>query len=161
MMYIPQIQLERLKSLITAGKGIIIYGPRRVGKTTLLKKYLEGEKNALFVTGEDIFVRDYLSSSSIDKLKEFIGTKALVVIDEAQFIPEIGLNLKLIVDHLPHVRLIATGSFTFDLAKQVGEPLTGRKHTLKMYPLSQLELNSIETASQRSAHLESRLIYGS
>jgi predicted AAA+ superfamily ATPase len=67
----------------------------------------------------------------------------------------------LIVDHLPHVRLIATGSSTFDLAKQVGEPLTGRKHTLKMYPLSQLELNSIETASQRSAHLESRLIYGS
>ncbi|MCB1080483.1 MAG: AAA family ATPase, partial [Chlamydiia bacterium] len=160
-MYIPQIQLQRLEALTKPGKVIVIYGARRVGKTTLIKKYLESEKNALYVTGEDVFVREYLSSDSIDKLKEFIGKKDLIVIDEAQYIENIGLNLKLIVDHLPKVRIIATGSSTFDLAKQVGEPLTGRKHTLKMYPLSQIELKQIETPSQTKAHLESRLIYGS
>jgi len=160
-MYIPQIQLEHLKSLVIPGKVVVIHGPRRVGKTTLLKKYLEGEKNYLFVTGEDIFVRDFLSSGSVDQLKDFVGTKELLVVDEAQYIPMIGLNLKLIVDHLPHVKVIATGSSTFDLAKQVGEPLTGRKYVLKMFPISQIELNHLENTAQVKAQLESRLIYGS
>jgi len=160
-MYIPQAQLERLKSRIVPGKVIVIYGPRRVGKTTLIKKYLESEKNALFVTGEDVFIREYLSSGSIDKLKSFIGSKDLVVIDEAQYVPDIGHNLKLIVDHLPHLRVIATGSSTFDLAKEVGEPLTGRKQTFRMFPLSQIELSKIENATQTKAHLESRLLFGS
>jgi len=161
MMYIPQNQLERLRSLIKPGKVVIIYGARRVGKTTLIKKFLEKEERALFVTGEDLFVQGHLSSCSLEKLQEFVGDYNLLVIDEAQYIPDIGRNLKLIVDHLPHIRIVATGSSTFDLAKQVGEPLTGRKYTLKMYPLSQIELNQIETVSQREAHLESRLVYGS
>lgn len=161
MAYIPQNQLERLKTLVQPGKVIILYGPRRVGKTTLIKKFLESEKELLFVTGEDLFVQRHLSSSSIDQLEAFIGKHTLLVIDEAQHIPEIGRNLKLIVDHLPHIRVIATGSSTFDLAKEVGEPLTGRKYTLKLYPLSQIELNQVENVAKREAQLESRLIYGS
>lgn len=160
-MYIPQIQLAHLKSLVTPGKVIVIYGPRRVGKTTLLGKYLENEQNFLFVTGEDIFMREYLASGSVEKLKDFIGEKTLLVIDEAQYIPSIGFNLKLVVDHLPQVKVIATGSSTFDRAKQVGEPLTGRKYVLKMYPISQIELNQIENRVETTAHLESRLVYGS
>ena len=160
-MYIPQFQLTQLRSHVTAGKVVIVYGPRRVGKTTLIKKYLEEQSNYLFVSGEDIFVRDFLSSCSIDKLKEFIGDKTLLVVDEAQYIPSIGLNLKLIVDHIPQVRVIATGSSTFDLVKEVGEPLTGRKTVIKMYPLSQIELNQIENQAETKAHLESRLIFGS
>jgi predicted AAA+ superfamily ATPase len=160
-MYIPQIALNLLEEKATPGKVVVIYGPRRVGKTTLLKKYLEGRKNYLFVSGEDIFIREFLSSESIDKLREFIGGHSLLVIDEAQFIPNIGLNLKLIVDHLPNVEVIATGSSTFDLAKQIGEPLTGRKHAIKMYPISQMELNVVESRSQIEAYRESRLIYGS
>jgi predicted AAA+ superfamily ATPase len=159
-MYIPQIELQRLKALAQPGKVVIVYGPRRVGKTTLLKKYLEDEQKYLFVSGEDIFVHEFLSSQSIEKLKNFIGNKTLLVIDEAQFIPSIGLNLKLIVDHLSHVRIIATGSSTFDLAKQVGEPLTGRKSVIMMYPISQLELNQIENPAVTHANLESRMVYG-
>lgn len=161
MTYIPQYQLERLKSLVKPGKVVVVYGPRRVGKTTLIRKFLGAEEGSIFVTGEDIFIREYLSSGSIEKLAEFIGDSDLLVIDEAQYIPDIGLNVKLIVDHLPHVRVIATGSSTFDLTKEVGEPLTGRKYTIKMYPLSQLELNKIENKAQTDALLESRLIYGS
>lgn len=161
VVYIPQIQLKHLRSLVVPGKVVIVYGARRVGKTTLIKKYLEGEGNYLLTTGEDVFVRDFLSSGSIDKLRDFIGDKTLLVIDEAQFIPEIGLNLKLIVDHLPHVKVVATGSSTFDLAKEMGEPLTGRKMTIKMYSTSQIELNQIENVAQTKSNLESRLIFGS
>src|SRR5579863_1104654 len=121
-MYIPQIQLNHLQSLCSPGKVVIVFGPRRVGKTTLLRKFLENEPDYLFVTGEDVFVGEYLASGSIEKLKEFIGNKELLVVDEAQYIPSIGRNLKLIVDQMPHVRVIATGSSTFDLAKQMGEP---------------------------------------
>lgn len=160
-MYIPQVPLKHLKSIVAPGKVVIIYGPRRVGKTTLLKKYLENEEDYLFTTGEDIFIREFLSSGSIEKLKEFIGNKSLLIIDEAQYIPSIGLNLKLIVDHMSHVKVIATGSSTFDLAKQVGEPLTGRKHVIKMFPISQIELSHIENRAETMAHLPSRLVYGS
>ncbi len=160
-MYIPQIQLDYLKSLVSPGKVVVVYGPRRVGKTTLLKKYLETEADYLLTTGEDLFVREFLSSGSIEKLKDFIGNKTLLVIDEAQYIPSIGLNLKLVVDHIPHVKVIATGSSTFELAREVGEPLTGRKQTIRMYPLSQMELNQVENPAQVKAHLDTRLIYGS
>ena len=160
-MYVPQLALKRLQNIVTPGKVIVIHGPRRVGKTTLLNKFLESEENYLFISGEDVFVRKFLSSGSIEQLKSFLSGKTLLVIDEAQYIPEIGLNLKLIVDHMPQVRVIATGSSTFDLAKQVGEPLTGRKLVIKMYPLSQMELVQIENAAQTKANLETRLIFGS
>lgn len=160
-MYIPQIQLNNLKSAIKPGKAIILFGPRRVGKTTLLKKYLEDQQNYLFVTGEDIFIREILSSGSIEKLKDFIGNKELLVIDEAQYIPDIGQNLKIIVDHLSDKKVIATGSSTFDLARQIGEPLTGRKQVIKMYPIAQMELNQLENLAQTKANFESRLIFGS
>lgn len=160
-MYIPQIQLSRLRSLCIPGKVVVVYGPRRVGKTTLLKHFLEEESDYLFVSGEDLFVGEYLGSNSIEKLKEFLGNKTLLAVDEAQYLPSIGQNLKLLVDHFPHVRIVATGSSTFDLAQQVGEPLTGRKSVLRMYPLSQLELGALETPAQTQAHLESRLLFGS
>jgi uncharacterized protein len=160
-MYIPQFQYPRLKSHATPGKVVIIYGPRRVGKTTLLKKFVSEHQNCLFTTGEDLFVQQFLFSQSIEKLKEFIGSKTTLIIDEAQYIPAIGQNLKLIVDHMPNVTVIAAGSSTFDLAKQIGEPLTGRKNVIKMYPLSQLELSNVENSAQTKAFLESRLIYGS
>lgn len=159
-MFIPRLQFKKLKSL-SSSKITIIYGPRRVGKTTLLKKFLESQKNYLFVTGEDVFVREQLSNQSIEKLRSYIGDKKLLVIDEAQFIPSIGLNLKLIIDHIPNVRVIVTGSSAFDLTKQVGEPLTGRQYIMQLFPISQLELSQIENLSETRSHLEERLLYGS
>lgn len=74
--YIPQKHLENLEKLLKPNKVIIIYGPRRCGKTTLLKKFLEKTlKKYLLVQGEDIFVQDFLSSQSIIKLKNFIGAR--------------------------------------------------------------------------------------
>lgn len=161
-MYIPQKQIENLRQLIIPGKVIVIYGPRRVGKTTLLKKYLEKENNSvLFVNGDDIIVRQYLESQSIQTLRDFVGDHRLLVVDEAQYVEKIGLNLKLIVDHIPEIKVIVTGSSSFDLARDVGEPLTGRKYVLKLFPLSQMEISKIEKRHETTASLESRLIYGS
>jgi len=161
--YIPQAQLKRLEALVRPGRVVVLYGPRRVGKTTLIRQYVQQHSGArsLLVTGEDITVRQYLESQSVDTLKSFVGGRTTLIIDEAQSIHAIGLNLKLLVDHLPDLRVIATGSSSFDLAKQTGEPLTGRKLTLLLLPLAQLELNEVEAPHETRARLEQRLLYGS
>jgi predicted AAA+ superfamily ATPase len=161
-MYIKQKQLVNLERALTPGKAVVIYGARRTGKTTLLRQFLQGvEEPYLLVSGEDITVQGYLSSRSIEKLSAFVGANRLLVVDEAQKVPNIGANLKLIIDHIPEMRVIATGSSSFDLARSVGEPLTGRKTTLKLFPLAQMEIGQIEQRHQTDANLESRLIYGS
>jgi len=163
MTYIPQKHIENLRKLITPGKVVVIYGARRVGKTTLLQKFLKNEDTTkvLFVNGDDIMVRHYLESQSINKLQDFVGEHVLLVVDEAQYIERIGLNLKIIVDHMPHVKVIATGSSSFDLAKDLGEPLTGRKFVLPLFPLAQMEISRQEKRHETEANLELRLIYGS
>lgn len=161
-MYIPQEHLKNIDRYIQAGKVIIIYGARRVGKTTLIKKYAESLKEAvLFVSGDDIIVREYLESQSVQKIKNFIGKHKILIIDEAQYIRQVGLNLKLITDHLSDVKVIASGSSSFNLSRDIGEPLTGRRFVLTLFPLSQVEIGQQEAAHETQANLESRLIYGS
>lgn len=163
-MYITQKHIENITRYIKKGKVVIIYGARRVGKTTLLKKYVETlpeNERVLFVNGNDIVVREFLESQSVNKLKDFVGEHTLLVVDEAQYIHKIGLNLKLIVDNIPGIKVIASGSSSFELAKDVGEPLNGRKHVLILYPLAQLEIAEVEKRHETEANLESRLIYGS
>jgi len=167
-MYIPQRQLDNLNQLLAPGKVVVLYGARRVGKTTLIKKFIEqyiqenpSEANrVLLVNGDDIVVRQYLESQSIQKLKDFVGNHSLLVVDEAQYIAQIGLNLKLIVDHISSVKVVATGSSSFDLAKDIGQPLTGRAYVLKQFPLAQMEISQIEKRHETEANLESRLLYG-
>lgn len=161
--YVPQAQLKRLSQLVSPGKVVILYGPRRVGKTTLLREYAAQQSvgSVLMVSGDDIAVREYLGSQSIETLKGFVGTRSTLIVDEAQYVREIGLNLKLLVDHVPELTVIASGSSSFDLARQTGEPLTGRKFTLLLLPLAQLELQAIEALHETRARLEHRLVYGS
>lgn len=162
IMYIPRRHLENLTKILRPNKVVVIYGPRRCGKTTLLNEFLKGVDIAyLLVNGEDITVQNYLSSQSIEKLLPFVGAAKLLVIDEAQKVNNIGINLKLIVDHIKDVKVIATGSSAFDLAQNIGEPLTGRKYTLRLFPMAQLELLQMENRAQTEANLENRLIYGS
>ena len=141
---------------------MVIYGPRRVGKTTLLNRFVkEFRPDALMVSGEDISVRAYLESQSIETLRDFVGGRRMLIIDEAQHMRQFGLNLKLLVDHVPGLQVVASGSSSFELAQQTGEPLTGRQYTLLLLPLAQMELQSMESAHETRARLESRLIYGS
>ncbi len=159
--FINRFLLKKIKETLEPGRAVVVYGPRRVGKTTLLNKYLEGVSEPFdFYNGEDIETQKLFTVQSIAKYKSLLAGKNLLVIDEAQKIENIGLNLKLIVDHLPHLKVIASGSSSFDLAKQVGEPLTGRKRTLTLFPVSQMELSTVEDYIEIRSNLEERLIYG-
>lgn len=160
--YIPQVQLPRLERLVAPGRVVVVYGPRRVGKTTLMRRYVQQfAPDALVVTGEDVAVRGFLESQSIDKLRAFVGGRRTLIVDEAQHLRDVGLNLKLLADHVEGLRIIATGSSSFDLAQKTGEPLTGRRHTLLLLPLAQMELQGVEAPHETNARLEMRLVYGS
>lgn len=149
-------------SYFEPNKVVVIYGPRRVGKTTLLHQLARKIKEPiLWLNGENLDIQEWLSSRSLDKLTAGIGNFRAIIIDEAQYVDQIGINLKIIVDSIPGIRIIATGSSSFDLAHQVGEPLVGRKWQYTLYPIAQLELSSIETPSESRLKLESRMIYGS
>lgn len=162
-MHILRYLKKEIINKLEPNKGVIIYGARQVGKTTLVKEILKNfdSKDYMFLSGEDRDVRVWLASQSVSTLKRFIGSTKLLVIDEAQKIDQIGLNLKLIVDHIEGIKVIATGSSSFELSNQVGEPLVGRKWQFTLYPISQLELQDTENKHETFSNISDRLIYGS
>jgi len=150
-----------LNKWIIKGKALTIYGPRQVGKTTLLKEYLSGSKEKyLLVNGDNLRVREVLGSQSLSILASYVEGYSLLAIDEAQLIPNIGIGLKLLVDYFPELSIIATGSSSFELAGQIGEPLTGRKRTLTLYPIWSGELLAHHNKHELHAMLPELLIYG-
>lgn len=151
-----------MKDLIPDNKVLILYGSRRVGKTTLLKKILASSGLRYKIdSGESIRVNQILSSNDFDLLSEYVEGFDVVAIDEAQEITEIGKGLKILIDQHPHVKLIATGSSSFDLSQKIGEPLTGRKKVIKLFPFSQGELLYHFTKFELKSHLHDYLIFGS
>ena len=159
--FIPRFQYSVVKKLVQENKVLILYGPRQVGKTTILKKYLEATKEEhIFLSGDD-YSHQALLNPSIADLKALIGSKRLLAIDEAQKIDDIGLILKILVDNIKGLKVIVTGSSTFNLVNQMSEPLTGRKHILYIYPIAQMELAQREDFKDTKLNLEQRLIYGS
>lgn len=160
-MEIRRIYQEPLADLLVPGKVLALYGPRRAGKTTLLKTFLADYGGKYFFgSGEDSAVRRVLGSGDVSLIRSSFSGYDLVVIDEAQALPNIGSGLKLLVDHVPAVRAIASGSSSFDLANKIGEPLTGRKRTRTLFPLSALELSAQFGNMELRRRLEEILIYG-
>ncbi|MBI2465299.1 ATP-binding protein [Candidatus Shapirobacteria bacterium] len=144
-------------------KGIIVLGPRQAGKTTLVNDILteSGWKTAIVNGDQSGEWRNVLESRDIDKMKLWLSNYEALFVDEAQRIPEIGLSLKIILDEIPRLKVIVTGSSSLDLQSKVSEPLTGRVYTYKLYPISQLELSRKITTAERMTQLEQRLIFGS
>lgn len=146
---------------LKSGKVTVIYGPRRVGKTTLIDKFIESYSGKYyFGTGEDSDLKQIFRSQSVNTMKNFFGGYDLVVIDEAQMIPDVGIGLKLLVDQIKDIKVIASGSSSFDLSNKLGEPLTGRKISLKLYPVSAIELSDNIGGMSIYQRLEEMLIYG-
>jgi uncharacterized protein len=142
-------------------KIIILYGPRQAGKTTLVKDLLKQKsRKVLKINADLVKYREVLSSQDLSKMQELIGSHDLIFIDEAQNIPNIGINLKILHDSLPDLQIIATGSSSFELANQVKEPLTGRTLTFRLYPVSLGELSELYTAFELKDQLETYLLYG-
>lgn len=142
-------------------RALVLLGPRRVGKTTLLNNFLKKTSlKYLLVSGDNARVQQILSSHDFSQILPFVEGYQLFAIDEAQQVKGIGKALKIIVDQVPNIQVIATGSSAFDIAQQVGEPLTGRKHTLHLYPLAQSELLHEHNRFELKERLPEYLIYG-
>ena len=151
---------ETVMGKIGTNKVILILGTRRVGKTYLINRVCEratGKK--LLLNAEDFDVQEVLKKRTVANYQRLINDTALLIIDEAQAIPEIGSILKLIIDSHPNLTIIATGSSSLDLVNTTGEPLTGRQYSYNLYPIAQLELGTNPINIQ--ADLEERLILGS
>lgn len=149
------------ESLFRQGKVFVLYGPRRVGKTELIKKLLEGFKGRVFSgTGDDMDVREILASQRLSRFKLYFTGYDLVFIDEAQRIPDVGNALKLLVDQFPDMIIVVTGSSSFDLSGKIGDPLTGRNVLRSLYPLSVLELWQGYGGMQVMQRFEELLIFG-
>ena len=159
-MIIRHLEAEIQKYLFKK-KTIIIYGARQVGKTTLVENLIKAYRGkTLFLNGDDADVREALSDLNHVKIKPIIGNNKIVVIDEAQRIPEAGLALKIIHDNYKNIQLIATGSSSFDLANKINEPLTGRKLEFFLHPFSFGEMVDHHGFLTEKRLLEHRLIFG-
>jgi len=152
---------QNLDAYIQKGKVLVIFGPRQVGKTTLITEYLKHTKYSFKLeSGDNVSLHEILGSQRFDSIIPFASEAELLVLDEAQRIPNIGMALKIIVDQVPNARVVVTGSASFELAGQVGEPLTGRKNSLILYPVSQLELSQSMSKYELKEKLPLWLIYG-
>ncbi|MBI5149259.1 MAG: ATP-binding protein [Candidatus Omnitrophica bacterium] len=159
-MKIPRFYQD-LTPYLKPNNVLVIYGPRQVGKTTLIQDFLATVPGRYKLdSGDNIRIQTVLGSQDFDVIKEYAQGYSLIVIDEAQRIPNVGQGLKILVDQLPGIQVIATGSSSFELAGQVGEPLTGRKTTLTLYPVSQLELRGLYNTYELKNNLEHWLVFG-
>lgn len=164
MMYENMITRQIEQSLykdIRPGHVTALFGARRTGKTMLLEQMssLFQGKSVLQLNGEDYDVVPLLSSRKQSVLKNLVSGYDVVFIDEAQGIPEIGANLKLLVDTNPDVAVFVTGSSAFDLRNKIGEPLTGRSSFFYLYPLSLKEIATDFLSVQRL--LPGLMVFGS
>lgn len=143
-------------------KIIIIYGPRQVGKTTLVNAILDKSKinKTVRINADDIRYAELLSTRDLDQLRGLVGDADLLFIDEAQRVPDIGINLKLLYDGMPQLKIIVTGSSSFELANSIQEPLTGRTRTFNLFPIAIEELTNRFTPFELKNQLESFLLYG-
>jgi len=154
------IQKSVIKDLFK-GKVILLFGPRQVGKTTLVRSIMRDVKvKSAYFNCDEPDIKQQLEGKTSTELKSFLGDAELVVLDEAQRVLDIGMTLKLLVDTYPEIQIIATGSSSFDLSAKAGEPLTGRNFPYTLYPLSELELSVVHDPLYLRRTLEERLRFG-
>jgi predicted AAA+ superfamily ATPase len=159
---IDRILEKDIEHYLFRGRIVILFGPRRVGKTTLVRKVLTNhlDKQTAYFNCDLQSVQTGLAIQEAILLKSFLGEYDLVVLDEAQNIPDIGKILKILVDTYPEMQIIATGSSSFDLANRAGEPLTGRAYPLRLYPVSLQELAGKSGYSVIESRLDNLLRFG-
>lgn len=151
-----------IEKLTSSQKGIIVYGARQVGKTTLVNEIIKRlNLNTLVINGDQSRFIDIITSRDLAKIQSLVSGYNMLFVDEAQRIPEIGINLKIILDNLPKLKVLVTCSSSLDLASKISEPLTGRVWNYHLYSISFLELSAFQNRAELDNNLEERLIYGS
>ena len=150
------------EKVLQKGKVLVIFGPRRVGKTKLIEKLISQFDGKVYAgTGDNLDLRELLSSQRLQRIKSAMDPYDLIFIDEAQRIPDIGYAIKLLIDSSPNKIVILTGSSSFTLLGQLGEPLTGRQKQKKLFPLSVVELHEQFGGMYLLENLDELLIFGS
>ncbi len=161
MTYIARYLEPEIKSRMFSGKAIIVYGPRQCGKTTMIRHITSPwADDVIWLNGDSPDVRAELDRVTVTRWKLILGKKKILVLDEAQRIPNVGLALKLITDEIPEVQIIASGSSSFELADKTSEPLTGRKFEYRLLPLSFSEMVAQNGLLAEKQCLEQRLLFG-
>jgi predicted AAA+ superfamily ATPase len=156
---INRIQQEELLKSLKPQKVTLLLGARRVGKSMLIETLLKRYKRPfLFLNGEDEDTHQLLAQRSVSNYTRVLNGNDLLIIDEAQNIPDVGKKLKLMVDSFKGLKIVVTGSSVFDILNVSGEPLTGRSNVVFLYPLWQGELK--ENALQTKQNLEDRMVFG-
>jgi predicted AAA+ superfamily ATPase len=160
-MKIQRSLLAKIKNSLIPGKVLILYGPRQVGKTTLAQDLVASiPLRSRLVNADELIYRQPLASQDRQRLDEVLGDAELLVIDEAQRVPNIGLNLKILIDNHPQAIILATGSASFELANKISEPLTGRSLTFNLYPVSYAEMHQTLGVLETRGQLERWLVWG-
>jgi predicted AAA+ superfamily ATPase len=155
------IRAIHIDKLLKPRKVLILYGARRVGKTTLLKEFLSRTTLKYRIdSGDNMRIQHLFDSQDFQTIMEYAEGYDLIAIDEAQQIKNIGMGLKILTDNDPKLKIVVTGSSSFDLSQSVGEPLTGRKRTVVLFPLSLLELKQRYNKQEMRDQLETFLLYG-
>lgn len=153
---------NQLNELVIKGKVFVLFGARRVGKTSVIEKHIKTNFSKYFIgTGDDIQLRNILSSENQTLINTAFKNYEIVFIDEAQRISNIGWGLKLLVDSNPELKIIASGSSSFHLSGKTGEPLTGRQNTFNLFPISMMEIERYKGGIHVLQNLNDYLIYGS
>lgn len=157
---IPRFIKKQLVSDLKPNHVTGLFGARRTGKTFLMNQIREELSNqkVLMVQGDDLDAAELLSSKRNSVLSSFVKGYDFLFIDEAQKIPYIGENLKLIVDTIPGISVFITGSSALELVEKIGEPLTGRSNYFHLFPLAQKELDQNFLDAKKT--LQNKLIYG-
>jgi predicted AAA+ superfamily ATPase len=152
---------ERILQRMHKNKAILIFGARQTGKSTLSEALIQKqEESSLSLNGDDSDVRALFQEANATKLRAIIGNHKIVLIDEAQRIQDIGLAIKIIVDQIKNVQVIATGSSSFDLASKINESLTGRKYEFQLFPFSFGEMVSHHGLLVEKRMIDHRMLYG-
>lgn len=160
-MKIQRSLLPQIQNFLIPGKVLVIYGPRQVGKTTLANDLMASVLlRSRFINADELIYRDALASQDRRRLGEVLGDAELLVIDEAQRVPNIGINLKILIDSFPKAVIVATGSASFELANKISEPLTGRTLTFNMYPVSYAEVRQAFGGLEARSQLDRWLTWG-
>ncbi len=161
MSWIERYLSSELTRLCKPGKVFVLYGPRRTGKTSIIEQYLNEIEGKTFKgTGDDFDLRQIFSSQKQTRIISNFKGYDTVFIDEAQSVRHIGMGLKILIDGLPELRIIVTGSSSFKLSHQIGEPLTGRQTVSMLYPISVGELNAQFGGMEVNKNLDEYLIFG-
>ncbi|MBN2729181.1 MAG: ATP-binding protein [Bacteroidales bacterium] len=157
---IRRVLENKIRQKAGGNKAVILFGPRQAGKSTLMSELFSGREDILWLNGDDSETIEMFENASINRFKTIFSSYKILIIDEAQQIPDIGRKIKIFTDQIPEIGIVATGSSSFDLADKTSESLTGRKWEFKLFPLSFSEMSLHHGLHNELAMLEHRLLYG-